>query len=369
MNSTGLESPAAANTPGLSAPVHAADVSTDGHRETWHARRQTGSGREWLHIELSADGTSHGEAWSLFSDSLAAAVAEQTRNGRAIPDALAERQPGEETPSLIAKGLIDAARIDARCRQLSVPLHLWLGGALRTEVAVTLPVRVGGATRGSRVTEIERQCERVRFAADMGVGSFSVHETSTELHEIAELVAAVRSASGRAARLALRLAGQLSDLEAGALLSMLSGYDVESLGDPCDTMRLNVQAVNGPLPALGLSAWRYERPALLHSLATSPPTTLFVDPMLEGGLTATRQLSAVATVLQVDLALTSATGGWWLAAQCASLAAVLGSAHSPVELPLSWTPALLQALNLKDGAVTLDAIPRLSRLQGGPNQS
>jgi L-alanine-DL-glutamate epimerase-like enolase superfamily enzyme len=365
MKSTGLSaSPASAITAGPSAPVPAVDESPDAQRETWHARRQAGSGREWLHVELSADGAARGEAWGLFSDDLAAAIAAQTRNGRARP----VRQAGEERPSLIASGLIEAARLDARCRQLGVPLHLWLGGALRNEVAVTLPIRIAAAARASRRVQLDRERERIRCGVDVGVDSFAVYETSRELEQIVELVAAVRSAAGSSARIGVRLAGQLSDVETEALLSMLSGYDVESLGDPCETVPLNVLAVNGSLPALGLSAWRYDRGALLHAFAISPPTTLFVDPMLEGGITATRQLSAVATVLQFGVALTSSAGGWWLAAQCASLAAVLPSVDSPVELPLSWTPALLQALNLQDGAVTLDAIPRLAQLQAGPNR-
>jgi L-alanine-DL-glutamate epimerase-like enolase superfamily enzyme len=333
--------------------------------EVWRAIRQSADDGEWLRIELFADHTPVGEAWDRFSDALNQAVSAAAQQ-HSTQDAPSHRIAGErESLSQVASGLVETARVDARCRRHGVPLHVWLGGAIRTELPITLPVRLTANGHVSRRTQVEHECVRTRAAADSyGVRSFSLHDASTDPRLIADSVIAVRNAMGPDARLTLRLAGQLPVQDARALVTMIRGCDLLAVVDLCDNVPANARATNASLPALGLSASDYERAALLDCFATTPPSILFVDPIREGGPFAARRLAAVASVLHVDVAFTAAGGGPWLAAQCASLAAVLPAACQPVELPLSWTPAWLDAAGLSDGAMMLDAIPRLARLQG-----
>ena len=346
-----------------SGPVPSA--ATTSSFESWRTHRRPADDGDWLHLELVAGETYRGEAWDRFSDALEAAVAAVTEQASRTASSRHPDTDAAQPLSRVASGLVEAARSDARCRRLGIPLHIWLGGAIRTELPITLPVRLRSAVDDvARRKDLDRHCIRMRAAADAyGVRSFSVHDASTEPGLIADTIGAVRRAIGPDARLTLRLLGQLSVPDACTLVAMIRGCDLLAVVDPCDTVASSVRATDGSLPALGLSASEYDRTALLECLAAAPPALLFIDPIQDGGLVAARRLAAVANVLHVDVAFTAAASGPWLTAQCLSLAAVLTAAAQPVELPLSWTEAWLDAADLKDGAITLDAIPRLSRVQ------
>jgi L-alanine-DL-glutamate epimerase-like enolase superfamily enzyme len=314
-----------------------------------------------MRLELCMPGLAAGEAWAPYSDDLATAL------DRLVADrTTAAGAPGpaarDQASFVIARGLLEAARLDAHARLHGVPLHVRLGGAIRSRVAVSLPLDPSSGALGRR--PLERQRTDIRHAIDAhGVSSFSVHETSTDIGQIADTMAACRDAAGPHASLTLRLGGQLSAPEARALITRIRRCDVVCIADPCSTVPQNISATEGALPALALSSWSYDRAALLHCLVAAPPTVLFVDPLREGGIAASERLAAIARVLQVDLALTAAGGGPWLAALCACLAAVLPASYQPVELPFSWTLAMLEALQVRGGALTVDDIPRIAALQ------
>lgn len=360
--------------PVAAAPTNAATVAAaDSYglepADAWRIIRQPETDVEWLRLELSPNGFPAGEAWHRFSDALETALSVRARRHRTSDRSsrLAVDEP--QSVSQVANGLFEAARMASRCRHHEVPLHVWLGGAIRTEVPITLPISLSGTDGTSRLKALEQQCLRIRAATDSyGVRSFSLHDTATDLHLIAEAIVALRTALGPDARLTLRLARQFSVRDARILAAMIRGCDLLAFADPCDTVPSNARATDASLPALGLSAGDYDRAMLLDCLATTPPAVLFVDPIREGGLVAARRLAAVATVLHIDVAFTAAEGGPWLAGQCASLAAVLPAACQPIELPRSWVTAWLDAAEVESGAMRLDAIPRLSRLQCAPEQ-
>lgn len=335
-----------------------APVAESGRRAgAWRQRRETTDGRDWLCLDLATPEAARGEARAPYSDALRDALDEIVRAGESDDDPVVPPHLDSARERRLARGLVATARLDLLARQHGVPLHLWLGGAVRSDVRVTLPVAFRTQDRAGRVAELRREHARLHDARALGITSFALHDTTTDVDLIAHSVAAMRDALGSDANIVLRLAGQLDAAPARELASQVRGCELVAIVDPCPSVATGVDATRDDLPALGLSASRYARAALLQCLATAPPVVLLIDPLLEGGPIAVRELASVARVLQTDVALTAEDGGAWLFHLCTELATVVPACLQPIEAPLSWTLDGLQALGVREGAVSSSARP------------
>lgn len=336
---------------GAEVSVHPAPMVEGRPRSgAWRQRRETIDGREWLGLHLTGPDGVSGQAWAPDSEALRHAIEREL--GAAGAGDLVSGDSERSIERRLARGLIASAALDARCHRHAVSLPLWLGGAVRREVPVALPIVFHAHDRTEREAEWSSQGARLHEAATaLGITSFAVHDSSPDPDLIADTVIAMRDAAGPGPALMLRLAGQLSPADASTLVARIRGADLISVADPCASIAMSVEATRDRLPALGLSAWRYAREALLACLAAAPPTVLVADPLLEGGAAAVRQLAAIARVLQIDVSLTAAAGGPWLAHLCADLAAAMPACQQPVELFPDWTLDRLRALGVCSGAL------------------
>lgn len=324
----------------------------------WRRHSETVDGCGWLCLELTAPDGVRGEAWAPDSAALRHALdLELAANGPGPT-------PGTSECTIdgrLARGLVASATLDVRCRRHAVPLPLCLGGAVRDRIRVTLPIVVPAGDRARRDAALTREAGRIREAADaLGISAFAVHDGAADLDLIVDAVTRIREAAGPSASLVLGLAGQLAPAAASALLGRVRGADLISVTDPCASVAMNVEAARDQLPALGLSTWRYPREALLACLASAPPAVLVLDPLLEGGPAAVRELAAIARVLQIDVSLTAAAGGAWLARICADLAAALPACHRPIELAAGWTIDRLRTFGVRGGSVVSSTTSALS---------
>jgi L-alanine-DL-glutamate epimerase-like enolase superfamily enzyme len=306
--------------------------------------REVLDGTEWIRVDHLVP---TGHAWAKYSEELAEALDVRlgATGGGAQPSA--GDSPHHDR---VAAGLAASAELDARCRQLGMPLTQWLGGTIRDEVQVSAPIVLNASDRSQRVRDVSRACDRVRqAAATFGVTAFAIFDDHQDPEVIAQAMASIRHAAGPDAMLLLRLSGQLGVPDARSLQQRLRESHLLALVDPCSSLHMSVEATRDALPAVGLSAGRYDRRALLHCLSTAPPVLLLIDPLIEGGPTAVRDLTGIARVLQVDVSLTAEDGGSWQVGLCAALSAVMPAARQPLVLPVDWTPDQLRAWDIRAG--------------------
>jgi hypothetical protein len=328
---------------------HDAGGPSDERAGGWRVSRVTAGDRDWLRLERVVPGVAPGQAWARFHPEVEASIAARigaTAASSAPPPAGADAS----RVGRLTEGLFACAGITAQCQSHRLPLVLWLGGVIRERLAVSPTIVLGPGDRAERARTVAAHGAALEaITARFGVRAFTIHDEHSDVRVIARGVEALREAAGTDTALTLRLHGQLSVADARALQQRLRPVHLLALADPCASLGMSVEATRDGLPALGLSAHRYDRRALLHCMATAPPALLIIDPLLEGGPTAVRDLAGIARVLQVDVSLTAETGGAWLADLSAVLAAVLLASHQPVQLPIGWTSDDLCACGIQDG--------------------
>jgi L-alanine-DL-glutamate epimerase-like enolase superfamily enzyme len=319
-------------------------------------RREIVGEREWLRLTLTADDGATGQSWAAYTDgvqhSLEAALGLASQSAAAAVASATEHH--------IAHSLLAAAEADVVCRRHARPLHRWLGGPLRRRVEVAWPLLFQTSRDSGRGDEIARETTRAATVAERwGVSSFVVHDGARNVDLIATTIRAVRGVLGITRPLSLRLAGQFDRHQTEALLDRVRDAALICVADPCASITESIDATAGRLPALGLTAVRYDRQHLLDCLSRTPPAVLVIDPLLEGGPGGVRRIASIARVLRTSISLTAEAGGPWLTNLCAELAAVLPAVSQPIELPSLITPDALAHFGVAAGALSLaSSLPR-----------
>jgi L-alanine-DL-glutamate epimerase-like enolase superfamily enzyme len=334
----------------------------------WHIGRVAHQQKEWIVVQATSNGMA-GEAWGPFSERLQ----HEVETLLDLADRHQERPTAGDRGSedaLLACGLIATSKLELTSRRYGVPLHLWLGGTLRTSVRVAVPIVFHGETPRRRGPELERAEEHIRNCHQrLGITSFAIYDSSPDIDLIASSLPVLRFEAGLGATLTLHLPGQFDVDQTQRLCSQVQDCGLTYMADPCASIAMAAKASRDRLPALGLSVWKYEREDLLASLPETPPAVLLVDPLLEGGPTAVRKLASIARVLQSEVCLTAEKGGTWLTYHCVELAAVVPASHQPVQLPTGLSIEDLQALGVRSGKLLLPGLPNRPALETVPDHT
>jgi glucarate dehydratase len=208
-----------------------------------------------------------------------------------------------------AIGREEFARIDALCRRHDVPLHTWLGGALRTRVsfAVAMPIAA---------------------VSTVPVGVRRVCLVSTE-SDVAKLIAALGAAAsklGPDVELALQLDAQVPPNALGALREAGRRLKLAYIADPCADLVTACRAFGRGAPPLAVSAHLHAPRDLARAMRDGGVQVLLIDPVRVGGPEAARAWSVAADLTGVELALVAHEDN----AQTAQLASTLRAATQPV---------------------------------------
>jgi glucarate dehydratase len=208
-----------------------------------------------------------------------------------------------------AIGREEFARIDALCRRHGVPLHTWLGGALRTRISFAVAMPIAAA---STVPEGVRRVCLVSAECD-----------------VAELIASLGAAAGRLGpdvELALQLDAQVPPEALGALRDAGRQLKLAYIADPCADLVTACRAFGRGAPPLAVSAHLYAPRDLARAMRDGGVQVLLIDPVRVGGPEAARAWSVAADLTGVELALIAPDDN----EQTAQLASTLRSATQPV---------------------------------------
>ncbi len=239
-----------------------------------------------------------------------------------------------------AIGRAELTRVEALCRHHGVPLHSWLGGAVRPRVpyAITMPL--------DAMSAVPPDVRRVALV-------------STE-HDPARLIALLGAAAntlGPVVELALHLDAQLAPNALGMLREVGRRLKLAYIADPCADLVTACRAFGRGAPPLAVSAHRHAPRQLAGAMRDGGVQVLLVDPVRVGGPEAVRAWSTAADLTGVELALVALDDGEPAVNQCAQLASTLRAATQPlVAAPAAGTGGHLAI----DGPSGMPAITRIT---------
>jgi glucarate dehydratase len=208
-----------------------------------------------------------------------------------------------------AIGREEFARIDALCRRHGVPLHTWLGGALRPRVSFALAMPIDA------VSSVPAGVRRVCLV--------------TTESDIAKLIASLGVAASRLGpdiELALQLDAQLPPNALGALRDAGRQLKLAYIADPCADLVTACRAFGRGAPPLAVSAHLHAPRDLARAMRDGGVQVLLIDPARVGGPEAVRAWSVAADLTGVELALIAHEDN----EQTAQLASTLRAATQPV---------------------------------------
>jgi glucarate dehydratase len=185
-----------------------------------------------------------------------------------------------------AVGRAEAVRLEALCRAHGVPLHTWLGGALRQRVAlaVTMPL--------DAVSGVPADVRRVGLSS----GEADVERLIARLDAAATVL-------GPDVELALQLDAQL---DVGALEPLREAgrrLRLAYIADPCATLGDACSAFARAAPPLAVSAHRHAPRDLARAMRDGGVQIVLVDPVRVGGPASVRMWATAADMTGVELGL------------------------------------------------------------------
>ncbi len=227
-------------------------------------------------------------------------------------------------------GRQEADRLDDVCRAFDVPLHAWLGGALRQRVMLAPALRldaVGAAQGGAR---------RVAL-------------TSAET-DVATLIASLDAAAdalGPDVEVALHLDAQLHPATLENLREAGRRLKLTCIADPCADLAEACRAFASGAPPLAVSAHRHAPRELARAMIEGGVQIVLVDPVRVGGPEAVRMWATAADLTGVELALLAHDASARATDYAANLAATLHACTQPLvvgptalaALGAEWTAA------------------------------
>jgi len=209
-----------------------------------------------------------------------------------------------------AIGREELARVEALCRRHGVPLHTWLGGALRSRVSFAIAMPIGALS-------------------DAPAGVRRVCLVSTET-DVVRLLASLGAAAGRLGpdvELALQLDAQVPANALGALREAGRRLKFAYIADPCADLVVACRAFGRGGPPLAVSAHRHAPRDLAPAMRDGGVQVLQIDPVRVGGPDAARAWSVAADLTGVEIALVAHDDN---NAQAAQFASTLRAATQPV---------------------------------------
>jgi glucarate dehydratase len=227
-------------------------------------------------------------------------------------------------------GRQEADRLDDVCRAFDVPLHAWLGGALRQRVMLAPALRldaVGAAQGGAR---------RVAL-------------TSAE-PDVATLIGSLDAAAdalGPDVEVALHLDAQLHPATLESLREAGRRLKLTCIADPCADLAETCRAFASGAPPLAVSAHRHAPRELARAMIEGGVQIVLVDPVRVGGPEAVRMWATAADLTGVELALLAHDASARATDYAANLAATLHACTQPLvvgptalaALGAEWTAA------------------------------
>jgi L-alanine-DL-glutamate epimerase-like enolase superfamily enzyme len=221
-----------------------------------------------------------------------------------------------------AWALVDAARVDACCRALGLPLHLWLGGAVRNSIPIA--VEIDDSAADSTLDDLVRR---------RGVRRLVVSLRSPRTADVVQAVARLRSRFGSAMGIGVRLDGQFEVTAAQELFGAVAPLHPEFIADPCADGRAANAALARRMPPVALSVHRYLPAAVAPTLGLAGAPVLLVDPVAVGGIDAVRALATLAALNGAELWLRAGSGEPWEVCLAAQLASICPGADQPLVVP------------------------------------
>jgi glucarate dehydratase len=239
-----------------------------------------------------------------------------------------------------AIGRAELARAEALSRHHRVPLHTWLGGALRPRVsfAVTMPLGAMSAVPAGirRVALVSSENDPARLIAVLGAAADTL---------------------GPDVDLALHLDAQLAPEALGMLREVGRRLKLAYIADPCADLVTACRTFGSGAPPLAVSAHRHTPRQLAGAMRDGGVQVLLVDPVLVGGPEAVRAWSTAADLTGIELALVAHDDSEPAVSQLAQLASTLRAATQPlVVAPAARTGGHIAI----DGATGIPAITRIT---------
>lgn len=235
-----------------------------------------------------------------------------------------------------AVGLQEADRLDAVCRSYDVPLHTWLGGALRPRRTLAVALRLDA------VSSVPGGLRRVVLAsAEPDVGTL-----------ISRLDAAA-SALRPDIELALQLNAQLHPAALETLREAGRRLRLAYIADPCADLADACRGFAHGAPPLAVSAHRHAPRDLARAMIDGGMQIVLVDPMRVGGPEAARMWATAADLTGIELALVAHDDSTRATCYAAHLASTLHACTQPLVIG----PASAATLADADGGLVLGQAP------------
>jgi glucarate dehydratase len=237
-------------------------------------------------------------------------------------------------------GLREAARLDAICRVLEVPLHVWFGGALRQRVtlAVALPLDAVTAAPGA--------VRRVVLAS-----------AEPDVATLAGSLDAAADTLGPNVELALQLDAQLHPAALEPLRAAGRRLKLAYIADPCADLGEACRAFALGAPPLAVSAHRHAPRDLAAAMIDGGVQIVLVDPVRVGGPEAVRMWATAADLTGVELGLLAHDDSTRAARHAADFASTLHACTQPAVIG----PASGTALADADGGLVVGQISAAKR--------
>jgi glucarate dehydratase len=229
-------------------------------------------------------------------------------------------------------GLQEADRLDAVCRFHDVPLHTWLGGALRQRITLATVLRLDA------ISSVRGAVRRVVLASE-----------ETDVTILMASLDAAANMLGPNVELALQLDAQLHLATLEALREAGRRLKLAYIADPCADLAGACRAFARSAPPLAVSAHRHVPRDLARAMIDGGVQIVLVDPVRVGGPEAVRMWATAADLTGVELALLAHDDSTHAANYAAHLAATLLACTQPVV----FGPASAAAVADADGGLVL----------------
>ena len=237
-------------------------------------------------------------------------------------------------------GVREADRLDAISRFYDVPLHIWLGGALRPRVTLAVALQLDAAIS---VPGAVRHVVLASAEPDVAALIAQLDATATTL--------------GPNVELALQLDAQLQSAALEPLRSVGRRLKLAYIADPCAELAEACRAFAHGAPPLAVSAHRHAPRDLAHAMIDGGVQIVLVDPVRVGGPEAVRMWATTADLTGVELGLLAHDDSTRATRYAADLASTLHACTQPLVIG----PASAAALADADGGLIMGQVRAAKR--------
>lgn len=232
-----------------------------------------------------------------------------------------------------AFGAIEMALWDVRGRAEDRPLHALLGGAVRTEIALTeyFSFRLPGAHEPGEATalDVARYC--ARMVEEHGSPAFEGKVGTLGMDEEVRMVREVRRAIGDERTLRLDASGRFTVTSALELWRRIEPYGIRTWEDPVD----GLEELARLRPSLTCTVSTHQ-PDLRRAVALGVPDVFVTNVVEHGGIRRTVEFVQACELLGIGFSFHSGEAGIATAAYL-HLSAALEPVREPSQTLLRWT--------------------------------